>query len=477
MQPLVFEVDDISKGFFADYTRKRRDADAIFNSCDYRLFNLKRLSLEVFHRLFREPYPEPIETARIPPENRWALHVHEKLSAMPDFDILLDRTDSNFMLAGAAAMEFIEKIAERLPKPETRVPDPGPLREEVKRLRAIENPGPGTLERIKQLTEEGKKAVAKLQEYENALEESHTLRNALLEGVRSASESTEALAAAGNVLGWNTGDGSDIQASVEEKMALSNQLMQNRMVRKIFEIAGRMLETAAQKRRSMDPEGMGELAGVSLGNDLARLLPGEFQKLAFPEMSDLFYLQYLDKTLMEYEVKGKTEQGKGPLVLCVDISGSMNGMREIWAKALVLTMMKLARQDKRQLRIVLFAGSVRKITDVEPFQASFADVMEQIAMAYNGSGTDFIPPLRSALSAIERQAHLKKADIVFLTDGECSVTPQFLEAFNAKKTEMEFTVYGINVGVHWNNIILAGFCDQVILINDLESGQQLESIF
>lgn len=476
-KPLVYEVDEISKGFFADFTRKHPEAEGIFRSCDRHLFNLKRLSLEVFHRLFREPFPNAVEKASIPPENRWALHVHEKLSGMPDFDILIERTDSNFLAAGAAAMTFIEEIAQRLPMPEVPVKDPGPLREEIRRLKAMENPSPMVAEQIRLLTEAGKQAVADLQAYENALEESHTLRNALLESVQEAAETVEAVNSAADVLGWGTGEGSDIQTSTEDKMALSTELMRNKDLRRIFDLAGRMLQTAAQKRRSVDPMGMGELAGVSLGNDLSRLLPGEFQKLAFPELSELFYLQYLDKTLMEYEVKGKTEQSKGPLVVCVDISGSMQGPRECWAKALVLTFMKLARQDRRHLRIILFSRNVRKVTDIEPFQPSFAEAMAQIAMSYNGGGTAFEPPLLSAVKAIEQQTNFKRADIVFVTDGDCRIDGRFTQEFNAKKTEMEFTVYGFNVGREWNNHTLSQFCDHVTLISDLVSGEQIQVAF
>lgn len=478
LKPLVYEISDISRGFFNDFVRKNQDAERIFESCDRRVFNLRRLSLEVFHRLFREPHPAMPGPGTVPPENRWALTMHQRLSDQPEFDILLDRTDSNFMAAGMATMSFMESVAALLPAPRVRASDPAQLREEIRRLKAEGNPK--DLPKIEQLTRMGREAVAEMESFDESLAESRELRSVLAQCIDKASDLVEALAAAEEVLGWGEGAGSALAVSADERLRFAEELMRNPNVKAILKIAGRMLEAAAQKRRSRDALGMGELAGVTMGDEIARILPSEMQKLASPALRPLFHLQYLEKTLLEYEMKGKAEETRGPLVLCIDVSGSMRGAREFWAKGLVLAFMKLARQDKRHLRIIHFASEVVDTADIDPKAPRFEDVLHEIAALYNGGGTSFFPPLRSALEALERKENMKKADVIFLTDGESDALPaRFHKRLRDRKEELGFTIYGILLQVHspYARALLDSFCDRVIAANDLHSADEIREIF
>ena len=47
---------------------------------------------------------------------------------------------------------------------------------------------------------------------------------------------------------------------------------------------------------------------------------------------------------------------RGPILLCVDTSGSMRGAREIVAKALALECMRAAREQERGCYVFAFAG-------------------------------------------------------------------------------------------------------------------------
>ena len=47
---------------------------------------------------------------------------------------------------------------------------------------------------------------------------------------------------------------------------------------------------------------------------------------------------------------------RGPILLCVDTSGSMRGPREIVAKALALECMRAAREQERGCYVFAFAG-------------------------------------------------------------------------------------------------------------------------
>jgi uncharacterized protein with von Willebrand factor type A (vWA) domain len=89
------------------------------------------------------------------------------------------------------------------------------------------------------------------------------------------------------------------------------------------------------------------------------------------------------------------------------------------------------------------------------------DLLE-IAESRSGGGTDFERPLRRAVEMIERDG-LKKADIAFITDGDCAVSGEFLQWLAGKKKTLEFSVVGImcDSGDRVSDATLKQFCDRV----------------
>lgn len=85
----------------------------------------------------------------------------------------------------------------------------------------------------------------------------------------------------------------------------------------------------------------------------------------------LFYAKMAEKGLQTYERDGWGEfptvinpvrreirptADRGPILLCVDTSGSMRGARETVAKALALECMRAAKEQERDCYMFAFAG-------------------------------------------------------------------------------------------------------------------------
>lgn len=85
----------------------------------------------------------------------------------------------------------------------------------------------------------------------------------------------------------------------------------------------------------------------------------------------LFYAKLAEKALQIYERDGWGEfptvinpdrreirptADRGPILLCVDTSGSMRGPREVVAKALALECMRAAREQERGCYVFAFSG-------------------------------------------------------------------------------------------------------------------------
>lgn len=93
-----------------------------------------------------------------------------------------------------------------------------------------------------------------------------------------------------------------------------------------------------------------------------------------------------------------------------------------------------------------------------------------IAEKFPGGGTEFEPPLQEALEMIQKSKY-KKADIVFVTDGESHISDDFLRKFNNTKTNKEFKVLGVcvDIGGRTNIRVMNTICDDVTTVKELTS--------
>ena len=65
--------------------------------------------------------------------------------------------------------------------------------------------------------------------------------------------------------------------------------------------------------------------------------------LHHPILRKDFHRRFLDQELLQYSLRGVEEKGKGPMIVCLDGSSSMAGDKEIWSKAVTLTLLEIAR--------------------------------------------------------------------------------------------------------------------------------------
>ncbi len=142
-------------------------------------------------------------------------------------------------------------------------------------------------------------------------------------------------------------------------------------------------------------------------------------------------------------MQGKETKGKGPIIICIDNSGSMAGEREAWAKGFALGLLTIARKQKRNFAIIHFGNA----TELKTFTFDKKVNSEELLIALShffGGGTNFERPLREAMSLMyEENSILKKADIVFVTDGECSMGPESSKFYTGNKEKLQFKPYGV----------------------------------
>jgi uncharacterized protein with von Willebrand factor type A (vWA) domain len=99
-----------------------------------------------------------------------------------------------------------------------------------------------------------------------------------------------------------------------------------------------------------------------------------------------------------------------------------------------------------------------------------------LAEYFPGGGTDFQTPLDSALECLE-QSRFKKGDIVFITDGECQVSPEWADQFRQQKEKLGFSLFSILIDVGSSSLgTLKEFSDRITTIKQL-TGDEAKEIF
>ena len=200
---------------------------------------------------------------------------------------------------------------------------------------------------------------------------------------------------------------------------------------------------------------MDEIYDLSLGKDLGRLIPSELMKLRHPVTKKQFYKDFAEGKLLQYELQGKEKKQKGAIVVCIDDSGSMSGDPEIWAKSVAMALLEVALYQKRSFYCIHFdhTHDPKHLHTNEFPKEKGKDIQEIIDMAeyFSGGGTLFEPALDKSRMLIDQQEDYKKADIIFITDGESAVSNGWLEDFNKWKDDNNVNIYGILIDSYYNS--------------------------
>ena len=200
----------------------------------------------------------------------------------------------------------------------------------------------------------------------------------------------------------------------------------------------RVKKTLHQTVNVPDINSKEEIIGLRLGNDLEYALPSELALMGDPEASILFDLKYIESGLMCFDLQGMDkvtqsyeieieqsiteDETKGPMVICVDTSGSMQGAPETIAKAVTMLMVLKAKQDNRACYLINFS------TGVETLNLSGGFAMESLISFLQKSfhgGTDVAPAIRAGLTAMATDEY-KNADMLIISDFIMNGLPQDL---------------------------------------------------
>ena len=274
---------------------------------------------------------------------------------------------------------------------------------------------------------------------------------------------------------WGLGEGEKCKVSYQNKKDAIERIRKSPKLKKLTDLIGRFKESAITEQKKKTKNGAVEISSVTLGNKIEDILPSEKMMLSNEATKKDFYNKYTENRNMVYSKESNKSKNKGPVIICCDESGSMDGDRETWSKAFTMGVLEIAQIQKRDFAFIAYDSRANDPIIIKKGEVS-PDKVITICEEFLDGGTSFEAPLRKALELI-KDSTFKNADIIFITDGDCGVPDKFKQEFKRIKEEKEFACKGILVDMgSWrsSDATLKEFCDDVVRISniaDLTSGE------
>lgn len=264
-------------------------------------------------------------------------------------------------------------------------------------------------------------------------------------------------------VGWGAAPGTLQRSLLADLQALAELLERLPELRALADRLGRLEAEVA--REGVEVGGSEEVTGVHLSGDAQGALASELALLADPDTEDLFYARLVERRLLAVELTGAGLGGislpdaRGPVLACIDTSGSMIGAPERLAKAVVLAVARRVLPEGRALHVLLF-GSRGEGTEIrlQRGQAGLAPMLAFLAQGFQG-GTDFDTPLLRALDLLDER-ELDRADVLVVTDGLAQATLEVVAAVERARERRGVRVLSLVIGPHPLDGVLP-FSDEV----------------
>ena len=140
----------------------------------------------------------------------------------------------------------------------------------------------------------------------------------------------------------------------------------------------------------------------------------------------------------------------GPIIVCLDTSWSMSGMREQLSKAVVLACVSAAHKQERDCQIVAFSTErdTMESGTITADALGIQRLLEFLSHSFGG-GTDVTGALEFAMAALDTDIIMSAADVLLVTDGEIPdppVSKDVMEALDRLKIRTGMEIHGLLVG-------------------------------
>lgn len=300
------------------------------------------------------------------------------------------------------------------------------------------------IEYVETLTPEAKERI---QNDEETLKDETERHVSSRDAAESAGSDARDLSDACSGLGMGTPGQS---VPLQELTAVYQRVKNNHELRRILEAAGRFTSLAQTMQSTKVIHGEDEVFGIDLGGEADRLIGSELCMLMDPIMQVDVMKRLVERQAIVYARRAFAKESKGPIVVCVDESGSMFGERHQTAKGLALAMGWVARHQNRWIAFVGFSGGeegTRMCIAPGEWNQKQDQLMEWLCHFYSGGTTLDVPIVQlPEVYWKELDCPKGKTDVLLLTDDVVNCNAKQAAKFNAWKKEENVTCMTLLIG-------------------------------
>ena len=175
--------------------------------------------------------------------------------------------------------------------------------------------------------------------------------------------------------------------------------------------------------------GKSEIVGVHHSDRISALLPSEIALLSASETEIIFSKKFIEKKLLTFQYRSWDKlaqpsqkqveyvqvdsEEQGPIILCIDTSGSMYGDPERIAKAIAFGIIEIALREKRAVYLISFSAGIATL-EASGIETDLDKMLAFLQMSFHGS-TNLQPALEEALHTLEKKS-FSQADVLVISD-------------------------------------------------------------
>lgn len=436
---------------------------------------------DVFRALHTLDQPEMLPSEQIKPSRELNRKIMQQVISHEEFQDMRPETRHDELASAFAAMTLADGLeaalnanmqqfvleAKRMNDQEQTAEDAEKELQELRdKARQQGELSPAEKAKIRELAEAKTQARQELaeQQAESQTQGVGTITQEQID--KAVSEANEAANALSSLPGKEMGAGSNI--APDEMIALAKQWKENPQLFEMAKMIGRMQRDIRYTRTNRVVGGREEIIDVTLGDDIPLLLPIEKMKLKNPILRKDFQRRFYERSLVQYETQGNASAGRGPIILCIDGSGSMGGMPNVWARSVALSFITIAKKEKRDAAAVEFSsrGQVKRWDFMANEPVNPLNIIDFASHMFHG-GTDITQGIESSKELVDQVQAFKSADIVVITDGHDGLGPEDY-ALRDSLRSMGVRLHGVTIGQDVkSNQYLQEICDTTVSAYDL----------
>lgn len=251
--------------------------------------------------------------------------------------------------------------------------------------------------------------------------------------------------------------------SKEENLRRENKFLRSipKDLLKLAKLIGRSGSVDFKPSGQFPTAAKSDITGITIGDNLSSLLPSETALLSCPATQPAFYRNYVEKRLQIFASASSgnapVKHQDGPVIICLDTSGSMRGEKVEIACTLTMAITIIAQRRKRDVLVVKYSDwhFLLKVTKLSRQRQD----LEKFLSSYQGRGNAENELFRWLFKDIlPNEKAFETADILCITDfGWEPLDDDTIKLIESIKRE-GMLFYGLNIMGNHDPIWFQGAC-------------------